>query len=74
MLKKIFDFMQKHIFKSFTLIGLIAFINFGANLLSVFSNGNPSDPRIHELLATADGFQTVLIGLGMIFLQFKSQD
>lgn len=70
--KALFDFLEKHMLKSVTLIGVIAFVNFGLNLLSAAHSGPQADMELHKLLAGSDGFQTIMIGVMMIFLNHHS--
>lgn len=74
MWKKINDFMTKHSLHSISIIAVISLVNFATNLITSFNNGTLTDAKLHELLASADGFQAILIGLGMIYLQFNSKD
>lgn len=52
---------------------VLCFITFITNLIKALSDGNIDTNELHALLASADGFETVLLFVVMLVLKDKKK-
>lgn len=52
---------------------LLCFLTFITNLITALKDGNIDSNELHQLLSTADGFETVVLLIVMVVLRQKKK-
>ena len=52
---------------------LLCFLTFITNLFAALKDGNIDSSELHQLLSTADGFETVILLIVMVVLRDKKK-
>jgi hypothetical protein len=72
-MKKLRDYIKKKPHIVLTVPALLCFVTFIVNLLHALKDGNIDVNDYHQLLATADGFETVVLFIIMVALKDKKK-
>jgi len=72
-MKKLRDYIKKKPHIAITVPALLCFITFLTNLFHALKDGNIDANEYHQLLATADGFETVVLFLIMVAINNKKK-
>ena len=64
-------YLKKKPHVALTVPALLCFITFLTNLVAALKDGNIDSNEFHQLLSTADGFETVVIVIMMFVLKDK---
>ncbi len=72
-MKKFKKFLRSNAHVVITVPALLCFVTFITNLISALRDGNIDSVELHQLLATVDGFQTVVLCLIALALRDKKK-
>lgn len=72
-MKRLLDYLKKKPHTALTVPALLCFVTFITNLISALKDGNIDSNEYHQLLATADGFETVVLFLIMFAINNKKK-
>lgn len=72
-MKKLLDSIKKNPHLAITVPALLCFITFITNLFHALKDGNIDANEYHQLLATADGFEAVVLFLIMFAINNKKK-
>jgi hypothetical protein len=72
-MKRLLSLLKKNPHVAISVPTILCFITFITNLVSALSDGVIDSTELHQLLSTADGFETVLLFVIMIVLRNKKK-
>lgn len=72
-MRKIKSYFKKKPHMALSVPAVLCFITFITNLIKALSDGNIDTNELHALLASADGFETVLLFVVMLVLKDKKK-
>lgn len=68
-----FKFLRKKPHVAIGVPTLLCFVTFITNLITALKDGNIDSAELHQLLSTADGFETVVLFLVMYALKDRKK-
>lgn len=72
-MSKIKDYFKKKPHMVLTVPTVLCFITFVTNMVHALKDGNIDTNELHALMASADGFETVVLFLVMLVLKDKKK-
>lgn len=72
-MKRLRDYIKKKPNLVLTAPTLLCFVTFVTNLIHALKDGHIDNNEYHQLLATADGFETVVLVIVMLVLKDKKK-
>ncbi len=72
-MKKLKKYVRKKPHLILTIPTVLCFISFITNFISAIKDGHIDQNELHELLSSADGFETVVLVLIMLFIRKRNK-
>lgn len=72
-MKKLREYLKNKPHLAISVPALLCFVTFITNLVTALKDGNIDANEYHQLLATADGFETVVLFMIMVAINNKKK-